>query len=75
MDSIIEKSLEAVDMLEYRKYEPVSLSGGQKQRVAIASALALNPQILILDEATSMLDPKARKSILQYIKKINKKIR
>ena len=73
MDSIIEKSLEAVDMLEYRKYEPVSLSGGQKQRVAIASALALNPQILILDEATSMLDPKARKSILQYIKKINKK--
>ena len=72
MDSIIEKSLEAVDMLEYRKYEPVSLSGGQKQRVAIASALALNPQILILDEATSMLDPKARKSILQYIKKINK---
>ena len=39
MDSIIEKSLEAVDMLEYRKYEPVSLSGGQKQRVAIASAL------------------------------------
>ena len=44
----------------------------KKQRVAIASALALNPQILILDEATSMLDPKARKSILQYIKKINK---
>ena len=75
MDSIIEKSLEAVDMLEYRKYEPVSLSGGQKQRVAIASALALNPQILILDEATSMLDPKARKSILQYIKKLIKKMR
>ena len=62
MDSIIEKSLEAVDMLEYRKYEPVSLSGGQKQRVAIASAL---------DESTSMLDPRARHSILEYIKRIN----
>lgn len=71
MDSIIEKSLEAVDMLEYRKYEPVSLSGGQKQRVAIASALALKPKILILDESTSMLDPRARHSILEYIKRIN----
>ena len=51
---------------------PYEISGGQKQRVAIASSLALNPEILILDEATSMLDPKAKKSILEYIKKINK---
>ena len=58
-------------MLEYRKYEPSSLSGGQKQRVAIASALALKPKILILDESTSMLDPRARHSILEYIKRIN----
>jgi len=58
-------------MTDYRKYEPSSLSGGQKQRVAIASSLALDPEILILDEATSMLDPKAKKSILEYIKKIN----
>ena len=72
MDKIIDEVLEIVDMSDYRKYEPSSLSGGQKQRVAIASSLALNPEILILDEATSMLDPKARKSILEYIKKINK---
>ena len=72
MDEIIGRVLEIVDMTDYRKYEPTSLSGGQKQRVAIASSLALNPEILILDEATSMLDPKAKKSILKYIKKINK---
>ena len=72
MDEIISRVLEIVDMTDYRKYEPTSLSGGQKQRVAIASSLALNPEILILDEATSMLDPKAKKSILEYIKKINK---
>ena len=72
MDKIIDEVLEIVDMSDYRKYEPSSLSGGQKQRVAIASSLALKPEILILDEATSMLDPKARKSILGYIKKINR---
>ncbi len=59
-------------MTEYRFKEPRELSGGQKQRVAIASALALNPKILILDEATSMLDPLSKKNILDYIKKINK---
>ena len=71
MEKIIVEVLEIVDMLEYRKYEPSSLSGGQKQRVAIASALALKPKILILDESTSMLDPRARHSILEYIKRIN----
>ena len=72
MEGIIDEVLNIVDMTDYRKYEPSSLSGGQKQRVAIASSLALNPEILILDEATIMLDPKAKKSILEYIKKINK---
>lgn len=72
MEKIITEVLEIVDMSDYRKYEPSALSGGQKQRVAIAASLALNPEILILDEATSMLDPKARKSILHYIKKINR---
>ncbi|MDO4814372.1 MAG: energy-coupling factor transporter ATPase [Gemella sp.] len=71
MENIIVDVLSKVDMLEYRKVEPRDLSGGQKQRVAIASALALKPKLLILDEATSMLDPKARKEILDYIKKIN----
>ncbi|MBF0746404.1 energy-coupling factor transporter ATPase [Gemella sp. 19428wG2_WT2a] len=71
MEEIIVDSLSKVDMLEYRKAEPRNLSGGQKQRVAIASALAMKPKLLILDEATSMLDPKSRKEILNYIKKIN----
>lgn len=71
MEDIIVDVLTKVDMLEYRKFEPRDLSGGQKQRVAIASALAMKPKLLILDEATSMLDPKARKEILEYIKKIN----
>ena len=72
MEKIITEVLEKVDMSAYRRSEPASLSGGQKQRVAIASSLALNPKILILDEATTMLDPEARLTILNYIKKINK---
>lgn len=72
MKEIIDNVLDIVDMKDYKYFEPSSLSGGQKQRVAIASSLALKPKILILDEATSMLDPKARENILTYIKKINK---
>ena len=51
--------------------EPASLSGGQKQRVAIAGILAMNTEIMIFDEATSMLDPSARKEVMDYIKKLN----
>ena len=72
MEKIVDEVLEIVDMQDYKKAEPASLSGGQKQRVAIASSLALNPKILILDEATSMLDPEAKKNIVKSIKKINK---
>lgn len=60
-----------VNMLEYLKKAPHTLSGGQKQRVAIAGILAMNTDIIIFDEATSMLDPKGRDSIMEYIKELN----
>lgn len=60
----VSEALKQVDMLERADYEPNALSGGQKQRVAIASVLALNPSVIILDEATSMLDPDARQNLL-----------
>ncbi len=60
-----------VNMEEYLKKEPHNLSGGQKQRVAIAGILAMNTDIIIFDEATSMLDPKGRDKIMEYIKEIN----
>jgi energy-coupling factor transport system ATP-binding protein len=61
-----------VNMKEYLKKAPHMLSGGQKQRVAIAGILAMNTDIIIFDEATSMLDPKGRDSIMEYIKELNK---
>ncbi len=64
----IEEYSKKVDMFEYLKKEPHALSGGQKQRVAIAGILAMNTEIIIFDEATSMLDPKGRESIMDYIK-------
>ncbi len=59
-----------VDMFAFLKKEPSNLSGGQKQRVAIAGGLVMEPEILILDEATSMLDPKGRREIKQLILKM-----
>lgn len=73
MQDIIDKVADEVGMSEYLKKEPSSLSGGQKQRVAIAGALALNPDIIILDEATSMLDPKGKKDIRLLIDEMRKK--
>ena len=64
--------LKATDMEEYRDTEVSRLSGGQKQRVAIAGALAIDPEILILDEATSMLDPKGRKEVTSVVKELNR---
>jgi energy-coupling factor transport system ATP-binding protein len=69
----INESLKAVNMLDYYNHEPHRLSGGQKQRVAIASVLAVQPELLILDEATAMLDPKGRKSIMQTVQNIREK--
>lgn len=62
---------DSVNMLDHLKKEPINLSGGQKQRVAIAGALILRPEILILDEATSMLDPKGKSTVRKVIDRIH----
>ena len=71
----VNEALEQVDMLERADYEPNALSGDQNWRVAIASVLALNPSVIILDEATSMLDPDARQNLLDLVgEKLNQNI-
>lgn len=72
MKKRVAESLELVGMLDFKKREPVRLSGGQKQRVAIAGVVALRPAILILDEATSMLDPEGRRELIQTVQEIRK---
>jgi energy-coupling factor transport system ATP-binding protein len=67
MNSIIEKIAKDVGIFDYLDNESASLSGGQKQKVAIASVLALDPNIIIFDEATSMLDPKGKRDVYQII--------
>ncbi len=66
----VKNALEQVRMEEFTTREPARLSGGQKQRVAIAGVVALRPDIIILDEATSMLDPEGREEVISTIKKI-----
>lgn len=73
MISLIEEYTKKVDMYEYLEREPQTLSGGQKQRVAIAGILALNCDIIILDEATSMLDPEGTEDIINLIKELHTK--
>ena len=72
MKKRVAESLELVGMLDFKKREPARLSGGQKQRVAIAGVVALRPAILILDEATSMLDPEGRRELIQTVQEIRK---
>lgn len=70
MVSRVQEALSFVGMMDFKDREPARLSGGQKQRVAIAGIIAMRPSILILDEATSMLDPEGRQELIQYIKDI-----
>lgn len=68
----VDQALDIVEMSEYKKHAPHLLSGGQKQRVAIAGILAMNPECIIFDEPTSMLDPTGRIEVMNTIKKLNK---
>ena len=68
----VDECLETVNMTKYAQSAPSNLSGGQKQRVAIVAVLAMNPEILILDEPTAMLDPKGRSEVIKTIKMLNR---
>lgn len=68
----VDSSLEAVNMLPYATHAPHMLSGGQKQRIAIAGMLAMLPDVLVLDEATAMLDPEGSAEVLSLVRKLNK---
>lgn len=68
----VDSALKAVGMYEYRLHETHRLSGGQKQRVAVAGMIAMQPQCIVFDESTAMLDPQGRKEILETVRKLNK---
>lgn len=72
MQERVMDALQKVGMADFANKEPHHLSGGQKQRVAIASVLALKPEIIILDEATSMLDPRGRNEVFAIIKQLSR---
>lgn len=75
IDDRVEWALKAVRMEDYKYKPPKSLSGGQKQRVAIAAALALKPNILILDEPTSNLDPVGKAEVLEIVSELRKEFK
>ena len=69
----VDDALKSVDMYDYRKSTPHRLSGGQKQRIAIAGIIAMEPECIVLDEPTAMLDPKGRSEIVNTLIKLNRK--
>jgi energy-coupling factor transport system ATP-binding protein len=69
----VEEALAAVDMTAFRRHAPHLLSGGQKQRVAIAGVLAMRPSCIVLDEATTMLDPEGRAEVLATVRELNRR--
>ncbi|MGI6766151.1 MAG: energy-coupling factor transporter ATPase [Lentihominibacter sp.] len=69
----VDKALSGVGMYDYRKNAPHLLSGGQKQRIAIAGAVAMEPECIVFDEPTSMLDPRGRREVLNVIRQLNAK--
>ncbi|CAK8054713.1 energy-coupling factor transporter ATPase [Eupransor demetentiae] len=73
MPAKIQAALEQVGMLDFADREPHHLSGGQKQRVALASVLALQPKIIILDEATAMLDPEGRQAVMATLQDLKER--
>lgn len=70
----VDSALRAVNMYDYRRHEPHRLSGGQKQRVAIAGIIAMQPECIVFDEPTAMLDPKGRRQVMDIINKLNKQL-
>ena len=68
----VDEALHMVGMTEYAKRAPHMLSGGQKQRIAIAGMLAMHPKVLVLDEATAMLDPEGRREVLSIVSTLNR---
>lgn len=72
MDARLQHALQAVQMEDYAEAMPHQLSGGQKQRVAIAAIIAMQPRILILDEATSMLDPHSRQQVMSIVQQLHR---
>ncbi len=70
----VDEALKAVNMYDFRNYEPHKLSGGQKQRVAIAGVIAMQTKCIVLDEPTAMLDPNGRKEVMSTIKRLNKEM-